>query len=430
MIVFLKKVRVKTTFSIFDPIKVEPLELSYLKTVSDSLGFTTYIIDDLFGIKPHAVIKREAHESSVIPHIIVLTGYNVSEKEIINEARLYKNKYPKVKIIVGGVHVQLNSTSFHKDEIDFVIHSPSLKTFEKVLKIIEGNIKIDSNNGFDYRDGNWVIGSKEIIYSEEDIKPDRELFNKIKNKTQYLDKRNIALIKGSIGCPYNCSYCYCRELNGGKYIKANYNKMIEEMSGIDADYFWIVDDVLFLDRSSALNFIDEVNKAKLQTKFIGYLRADFIIKEKDILPKLKESGLNEVIIGFEAINNEELEEYNKSTNAIDYPEVISVLKENQIDFTALFMVQPDYGIRDFVNLYRFIKKHKIEVFTLSILTPIKGTKGYIEEKGNLIRFNPKYFDFLHLVTKSRLPKIIFYFLFYIIHLRLLKSKRILRYITQ
>ena len=37
MIVFLKKVRVKTIFSKFEPIKVEPLELGYLKAVLEEM---------------------------------------------------------------------------------------------------------------------------------------------------------------------------------------------------------------------------------------------------------------------------------------------------------------------------------------------------------------------------------------------------------
>ncbi len=65
MIVFLEKARVKTIFSIIDPVKVEPLELCYLKTVLNNMNIESYIIDDLFGFKKPEGIK---------PDIIVLTG--------------------------------------------------------------------------------------------------------------------------------------------------------------------------------------------------------------------------------------------------------------------------------------------------------------------------------------------------------------------
>lgn len=419
MNIYLKKVRIKTLFSRFEPIKVEPLELCYLKSVAEEMNQEVHIIDELF------------YSDNVIdaPDVIVLTGYNVAENEILKEAKAYKIKYPNVKIIVGGVHMQLNSNIFHNKYIDYVIHSQGLNTFRNVLSIVQGeDLPI---KGFDYRkNGNWIAGDKDIINSIEAVIPSRDFFDSNRDQIYYLNKKEVALIKGSVGCPYTCSYCYCREINGGKYIKANYEKMVKEISEIDTNYFWIVDDTLFTSRNDAESFIQEVKKAKINKKYIAYLRADFIIKERDIIPELKKAGLNEVIIGFEAINEDELVDYNKLTNAMDYPQVISILKENNLDFTGLFMVQPTYGFKDFYNLNKFIKKNKIEVFTLSIFTPMKGTKGYDDERENLLRNDPRFFDFLHLVTKSKLPKIVFYLLFYGMHLRLLKSNRIRNYLLR
>jgi hypothetical protein len=52
MVVFLEKVRVKTTFSIFDPVRVEPLELCYLKAVLNKMNAEAYILDRKFGFSP------------------------------------------------------------------------------------------------------------------------------------------------------------------------------------------------------------------------------------------------------------------------------------------------------------------------------------------------------------------------------------------
>lgn len=423
MIVFLKKVRVKTIFSTFEPVKVEPLELIYLKTILDEIGIESYIIDELFKLN----LPKDT-----IPDVIVLAGYNVAENEIIKQAKDYKKIYPNTKIIVGGVHIQLNPLDFHKKGIDYVFHSPSLATFKKLIENIKNNDKRIIDKGVDtfVEEGYFHIGNKQWISQKEDVIPNRDIFKEISHKFRYLEKRQVALIKGSVGCPYNCSYCFCKEINNNHYIKSDYKKMAEEMEKIDAKYFWIVDDVLFADRKNALDFIDAISKSNVKGKIIGYLRADFILRERDLLPKLNEVGLVEIIVGFEATNNEELKGYSKTTDALDYPEVISLLKENSIDLTALFMVQPDYTFRDFRSLNYFIKKNKIEVFTISILTPIKGTANYERSKESLITKDPRKFDFLHLVFKPRLPKWIFYLLFYCIHLRMLKSKRVWKYILK
>ena len=428
MIGFLKKVRVKTLFSLFDPVKVEPLELCYLEAVLDSMGIECHIADDLFGLKEPKEIK---------PDVIVLTGYNVAEEEIILEAGACKAKYPGTIVIVGGVHAQLNASAFHHKNIDYVIHSQCLSVFKQVIGHISDSKNKLIEAGVDYfidqagsTDGIWKVGGKHYIKAADSIKADRRLFRMISPKTSYLEKKQVALIKGSIGCPYGCEYCYCRCVNGGIYIKSDYDKMVEEMADIEAEYFWIVDDVLFAMREDALAFIEAVSKIDLKVKIIGYLRADFIIKEADLLPRLKKAGLAEVIVGFESVNNEELEDYHKSTDALRYPEAISLLKENSIDLTALFMVHPDYSLRDFIDLRDFIRKHDIDVYTISVFTPIKGTSSYEKVKKDLITQDLKKYDFLHLVLKPRLPVPLFYILFYWTHLRLLKSKRIWKYISR
>ncbi len=154
------------------------------------------------------------------------------------------------------------------------------------------------------------------------------------------------------------------------------------------------------------------------------------MREKDLLPLLKEAGLVEIIVGFEATDNDELNKYQKATNALDYPEVITLLAIYDIDLTALFMVQPEYTLKDFKKLYRFIKNNNIDVYTVSILTPIKGTRDYDLLKEKLIVDNPEKFDFLHLVLESRLPKWLFYMLFYGVHIRLITSKRVWKYISR
>src|SRR5665647_82297 len=429
MIAFLIKVRVKTIFSNFNPIKVEPLELSWLKTVIDKLNIENYIIDELFGLEV---------PKGIIPDIVILNGYNVAEDETMRQAVRYKSEYPKSKIIVGGVHVQGNSEEFHHKAIDYVFHSQSLNQLSSLLEKIEANSDgtylIDGADTFIPGKGTgksyWHTGNKISVFDNENILADRSLFNQKSDVTHYLEKRKVALIKGSIGCPYDCSYCYCKQENQSQYVKADYDRMADEMNSIDADYFWIVDDVLFSNRKDALDLINVIKKKKIKVKMIGYLRADFILREKDLLADLREIGLTEVIVGFEATNNTELKEYGKTTDALDYPAVISLLKQNNIDLTALFMVKPDYEIRDFRKLRKFIGDNNIQVFTISMLTPMKGTEGYSQMEDVLLTQNPENFDFMHLVVKSRLPKFLFYALFYGIQLKLLKSKRIWKYILR
>jgi len=411
MIVFLEKVRINTNFSLLNPIVTEPLELMYVKEVLDQEGIENYVIDTLF---------EYFEPVDKTPELIILTGYNVAEKSIKDRAMEYKRKYKDSKIMVSGVHAQINRSVFRDKGIDYVYFSQSLETFRSFIKA-NNKKHIDY---FDKENNRWIIGEDDTLYKNEEISPNREFYNRIKDSTKYIDKRGVSLIKGSHGCPYSCNFCYCRLLNSSLYIKSDYKNIFDEMNKINSEYFWIVDDTLFVTRTDAIDFIKCSKESSFRKKIIGYLRADYIMQNKDLLHELKQCGLDEVIIGFESPDTNTLIEYNKSMNSNIYEEVVDLLRDAGIDLTALFIVSPDSSIKDFILLNRFIKRSKIQVYTLSIMTPLKGTKDYEDNKDRLITNDPRKFDFLHLVVPSVLPKYIFYSLFYWSHLRLLKSKRI------
>jgi radical SAM superfamily enzyme YgiQ (UPF0313 family) len=436
MSIFLKKVRAKTVFSLFEPIIVEPLELCYLQTVTNEMEIDSYIVDDLLGLE---------EPKEIIPKVVVLTGYHTAEDLILKEALSYKKKFPSVVVIVGGIHIEKNRTSFHHTDIDYVIHTQDLAVFKALLGYIYGRTGEFPSSGVDYRELNgeetpkWKLGNILNVSKQTGVMPDRSLFNRIRHKTRYLDKRDVALIKSSVGCPYQCDFCYCKLVNSGIHVKGSYDRVLKEILEVDAKHHWIVDDVFLSSRQDALDYIKAYHRMERNTgrylhngpyQLIIYSRADFILRNSDLLDELKACGIAEVIIGFEATSKDELDEYNKQTDSTDYPRVIELLRGSGIDLTALFMVQPDYGIKDFGRLHRFITLNGIETYTISILTPIKGTKNFTLMENSLTTKNPAKFDFLHLVLPSRLPKPLFYLLFYGLHLRLLKSKRVWKYIRQ
>lgn len=434
MSIFLRKVRAKTIFSLFEPIIVEPLELCYLKAVTNQMGIESFIVDDLFGLEA---------PKGVIPKVIVMTGYHTAENLILEEAESYKKRVPGVVIIVGGIHVERNRTSFHQPSIDYVIHTEDLQVFRAVLEHINGGQDGIPSSGVDYKAGTgdasstWRFGTERSIKRQTDIQPDRALFRGLRHRTRYLDKTDVALIKSSVGCPYRCDFCYCKLVNSGIHVKGSYDMALQEILAVDAKHHWIVDDVFLSSRQDAMDYIrvyHEMEKHQKKHRYavplnlIIYARADFILRNADMLSELRRCGISEVIIGFEATSKDELEAYNKQTDATDYPKVINLLKGSGIDLTALFMVQPDYGFADFRRLHTFIRDNGIETYTISILTPIKGTKNYTLMEDSLFTKEPARFDFLHLVLPSRLPRPIFYLLFYLLHVRLLKSERIWKYV--
>lgn len=416
MIVFLEKVRVKTQFSLVEPIVTEPLELMYVATVLRQEGIDFHIIDALFD-------KQVPKE--IIPDLVILNGYNVAEHKMIQRARWYKATYPETKIMASGVHVQLNRERFRVPGIDYVFFSQSLETFRRFVRGEKGTCGLDCYNE-DMKE--WILGEMDPLGASESIQPDRSFFYEVEHKTRYLDMKSVALVKGGYGCPYSCSFCYCRLLNNGVYVEPDYKSLFEEIRTIQAAHFWIVDDNFLITRNQAIAFIDAAKAVEERKSLIAYLRADFLVDHADLIVDLKACGLDEVIIGFESPDGRTLKAYNKGQTADIYKRAVEIAHGSGISVTGLFIVDPNYGIGDFHRLNRYIKWLGLREYTLSIMTPLPGTEDFQKQSGLLTTDNPQDFDFLHLVVPSRLPKVVFYILFYLGHLRLLKSARIRRMI--
>lgn len=420
MNVFLMKIRARTPFAWLDPVRVEPLELAYLASAVRLAGAAPYLIDGLFALAA----------PPVNPDVVVLTGYNTAEQVMITATKELRRDYPGAFLIIGGTHAQCNPGVFHVPTVDCVFHSPDLEQFRRLLESLAGAGRplheFPEPRGFDRNTAQgWIAGAARPVTGRPAMAPDRSLTRALIGDTRYLDKERVALVKSRTGCPFQCDFCYCRLLNTGRHLPPDFDAMLDEALALEADHIWVVDDVFLASRRDALSFLDACARRPAHAlRLIVYLRADLILELADLLGSLRDCGVREVIVGFEAVTPEELTGYHKQTDVLDYPAVIRLLREQGIDLTALFMVAPDYSVADFRRLARFIRENSLKTWTVSILTPIKGTHSFDEMRDQLVTLDPAAFDFLHLVTRSRLPRWLFYFWFARLHLGLLRSPRI------
>ena len=384
MKIVLKKVRKRTPFAWLNPIRVEPLELEYLQTVIEGLKLECLIVDPLY--------KRE----SVHGDVVVLTGYNTARSQMMDEAREIRARAPETVIIASGVDVQVNADLYERGAFDYLMLSNRLDDFKNLIEQI-----VFKKNGVLY--GVMSLKNKKAyvpspkMMSFEKISPSRAYFNHIKHQTHYLLYEKVALVKRSHSCPHQCEFCFCKQLNQGHYISRGYDTLYQEMASVQADYFWVVDDVFIYNTKEAEAFINVFKDAGL--KMIVYLRADFIARHSHLITTLKACGIIEVIVGFETIKASVLKEFNKGYTPDVNTAAIAALKKANLSFTALFMVDISDNLEDFKALKDYIKKQQLVNYTFSIFTPLRGTTLYETYQDDLVDVKCEHYDFLHLVLK-------------------------------
>lgn len=412
-------------------ITVEPLDLEYLVAVAKEEGADAEIYDSLVTRRSlHSYLKR------LRPAVVGITGYVTMKNNMLKFARMIKQFDPTIKVVIGGAHAELNYADFYMPEVDWIVHSGGVETFRRIIRMVragetgqsakttdfsakwtEGNF-LANISGLCYRDadGAWVVNDRATFDPKMLPRPDRSHFYRYRNRFKYLRHHPCAIVKTAYGCPFNCNFCYCCLMNNGQFAFRELEDVVDEIAGIEAEYIWIVDDTFLVERERVLEFLRLVKERGVRRKYGVYSRADFVAKNEDLFPLLREVGVIDVIIGLEAVNDRKLSDYNKRSSDQLNRRAVSVLHNVGINCVGLFMLDIDAEREDFRDLLRWVKENELRYFVPSIFTPFPGTPLFAEYRHRLLTDNYEKWDLLHLVLQpEKLGKWRFYYEFYKIY---------------
>jgi radical SAM superfamily enzyme YgiQ (UPF0313 family) len=138
------------------------------------------------------------------------------------------------------------------------------------------------------------------------------------------------------------------------------------------------------------------------------VRADTIVKNKNVIAAWKEIGLERVFIGVEGTNDSILKRLNKGTTSTINEEAIKYIQSLKIQILSDFIIPQDFDYQDFADLKKYVRKMKLSSPIFTILTPLPGTPFFREVEDKLIDKQFEHFDVMHSMLKTKLPLREFY----------------------
>lgn len=382
----------KDTIGLQNVMICEPLELEYISSNIEPLGHEVIIVDMIIEKKKIPYFLKKYN-----PDVVGITGY-ISHVNVIKEyARQIKEYDLNIKVLVGGVHAEVNPEDFDDKNIDYIIRANGIKTFIEILDKLEHKkkkIKLDC-----VYSKNAKKVKKETTFNY--IFPDRNKVNKYRKRYYYMFHRNCSLMKTSFGCPYNCKFCFCRQITDDKYFARDLDNIIEELKIIPETEIYIVDDDFLFNPKRILQFCDLLEKNNIKKRYLVYGRADFIAKNEKVIKRFKEVGLRAVIVGLESCSSNDLDNYNKRTQVSTNESAVKILKKYDVECYGTFILGLDWTKSDFNALAKWIKKLGLVFVNLQPLTPLRGTEMYEQYKKDFIIKEDEYekWDLAHLVVK-------------------------------
>ncbi|KUO49826.1 MAG: radical SAM protein [Desulfitibacter sp. BRH_c19] len=394
----------KETIGLQHVMVCEPLELEYLAANMEQTDANIEILDMILEKKP-----LEYFMEKYKPDVVGMSGYITHVNVIKDYACRIKRVIPHCRIVVGGVYAEVVPEDFISIHIDFIVEANGPITFNAVLKhldkkeqSIEKNIEksiTDIDIQGTYKPGRRSLKDTSFLY----LFPDRQKVERYRHKYYYMFHNPCALVKTAYGCPYNCSFCFCKEITDGKYFTRTIDSVIEELKEIPEPEIYIVDDDFLFSRERILEFCHKLAENKINKKFLVYGRTDFVSKNEDVIKTFRDHGLRAVIVGLESFKNEDLDKYNKMTSIYENEAAISILKKYDIEVYGTLILGMDFSKEDFVHLYQWLKKIDITFVNLQPLTPLYGTGIFQEYEKDLVIAREEFekWDLAHLVLKPQ-----------------------------
>jgi len=202
----------------------------------------------------------------------------------------------------------------------------------------------------------------------------------------------------------------------GEYLQRDIEDVAQEIKSLPQEYIYFVDDETFINAERMKKLAERLLALGVKKKYISWARSDTICRHPELFTLWKQAGLEFVYIGFESLEDKNLNAYNKNATPSQNRRARQILRDLKINIHSALMVNPNFGKEDFETVQRAIRELGPAEFAFTVYSPPPGTKAFEESRDKFICPDPCFFyDCLHTILPTRLPLKKFYQYFTILY---------------
>jgi len=349
--------------------------------------------------------------------------------------RKVKELSPNMITVVGGHHPSLMPEDCNEAFIDVVVIGEGEETLYEVVGTSESKRNWEGIPGIAYRtrEGEFRVNpQRELMDLNKFPTPARSLTQLYRDKGLYFrgNWRPLDCTITSRGCPNRCTFCGLWKINRGKYRARAPRLIADELETITASNIMFIDDNTLDHVENASNLADEIKRRGIKKRYELYGRVDTIVRRPDLVEKWCDVGMELLLLGLEASNDQALKEMRKRTTAEMNRRAIEICHANGVEVAAYLIVDPGFDHEDFGHLSEYVEQNNLTHPVFTILSPFPGTDLYNMVKENFITDGFELMDFFHTVLPTKLPLDEFYEEFFGLYRRAYAFKKFIKSIAQ
>lgn len=373
------------------------------------------VLDAMAYDRPWDDLEAKLREEK--PDVIGITSCATCwAPDAMNAARLARWIYPDVPILAGGQHFSLmpEDTLRRCPEVDFVAIGEAEYTLQEMLPLLA-----DRKPKEDFAD---VAGLAFLVGDEYVQTPARPLIKDLdslpmpawhlfpmdsgKYMIEMMPPHRSFTTTFSRGCVGTCSFCAEWKVWNRTWRTRNAKKMVDELQFLaeryGRDIYLLGDNDFFFSRKRNIEYCEEMEKRKVPIHLWIQSRTDHVIKNRDLMPRLRANGVFAVLLGVESIRPEQLDAYRKNQTVEQIKEAVSIIRENRMMVQTMFMFgawnDDEATMR---STFQFARDHS-DFPPIVDATPLPGTDFYQEcvERDNIENHNWIDYDYVHPIVRT------------------------------
>ena len=355
------------------PLSTVPLTIPVLVSlIPEELNIQVEIYDESV---------EKVNKENINADLIVISAMTPT----VNRAYIYADYFRSrgIPAVIGGVHATLNPQEALQ-HADSVICGIAIENFPQLLRDFQKN------------------RMKKIYTQQENLDlsnmplPNRDCY---KTKSKFKIKMNG--VQATFGCNNNCEFCVQPHVCFG-YHQRPIEEVIKEIKTIKSKFIEFYDPNIAKDQEYLRKLCEAM--IPLKKNWVAPVTIDLADNDK-LLKLVAKSGCQSVLIGFESVNQDNLNKIFKGFNSVTkYRAAIKKFHKAGILVAGSFVFGFDSDTKEvFKQTLDFINKAHIDMPRFTINTPFPGTPFYekMKQENRIIEYNWSMYDCNHVVIKPK-----------------------------
>ena len=316
-------------------------------------------------------LKGWSHFGKIIeeerPDVIGFNMFSLDFPNVQYAIDIVKSLSPKTVTVVGGPHPSIcPDECLTNENLDDVIKGEGELSFPKLLHQLKDGVRPP---------GRVIQGLapdlNTIPYEDRALFPGGE----VPISGSGLPEPFVTIIAAR-GCKYACKFCMPAErmIFGKTVRRRSVDNVIGELKNLEFNSLMIHDDCFTEDVEWVKEFCKRY-KAEFGGKpWVCQSRVDIICENPDLIPTMRDAGLELMIIGYESGSERVLKMLRKGCTVEQNYKATDILRDNGIRIWANIMFGiPEEQIEDMARTVKMVHYIKPEHFSPSIFTPHPGS---------------------------------------------------------